>query len=83
MHANAPGLHVACPQCGTMSFATAERGFGLGNAAAGALLIGPVGLLGGMIGRKEIELACNACGHRWELDQQAVTTLASGNTQSC
>jgi tellurium resistance protein TerD len=41
-----------------------EKGFGLGKAAIGAFLLGPVGLLGGLIGRKKIEVICRACGHR-------------------
>jgi hypothetical protein len=63
---NAPGLHIKCPKCSSMSIATGQKGFGLGKAAAGLFLLGPAGLLGGMVGRKKIELVCLACGKRFE-----------------
>ena len=37
-----------------MNIATGQKGFGLGKAAVGGLLLGPVGLLGGMLGRKKL-----------------------------
>ena len=65
---NAPGLHIKCPNCNSMNISSGQKGFGLGKAAVGAVLLGPVGLLGGMLGRKRIELICRACGHKWEPD---------------
>jgi DNA-directed RNA polymerase subunit RPC12/RpoP len=65
---NAPGINIKCPVCNSMNFSTGQKGFGLGKAAAGAILLGPVGLLGGMFGRKKIELVCQACGHKWKPD---------------
>jgi len=53
-----------------MNISSGQKGFGLGKAAVGALLLGPVGLLGGMLGRKKIELVCQACGYRWKPDPQ-------------
>jgi tellurium resistance protein TerD len=47
-----------------MSISSGQKGFGLGKAAVGAILLGPVGLLGGMLDRKKIELVCQSCGHR-------------------
>jgi len=69
----APGLHLKCPKCGSMNIGTGQQGFGLGKAAAGLVLLGPVGLFGGMIGRKKIELVCQNCGKKWkpEPDQLA------------
>ncbi|WKZ43336.1 MAG: hypothetical protein QY302_14660 [Anaerolineales bacterium] len=63
---NAPGLRINCPACQSMSIATGEKGFSLGKAAAGALLLGPIGIAGGLLGRKNIEFVCQACGHRWK-----------------
>ena len=63
---NAPGLHIKCPSCGSMNISSGVKGFGLGKAAVGAVLLGPVGLLGGMMGRKKVELNCQACGTRWK-----------------
>jgi ribosomal protein L32 len=61
----APGVNIKCPKCGSTNIAAGEKGFSLGKAAVGALLLGPAGLLGGMAGRKKIEIACRSCGHRW------------------
>jgi hypothetical protein len=61
-----PGLALRCPACQSMNITTGEKGFGLGKAAAGALLLGPVGLLGGIVGKKDIQFVCQACGHRWK-----------------
>lgn len=63
---NAPGLHIKCPACQSMNVSPEAKGFSLGKAAAGALLLGPVGLVGGMLGRKDIEFVCKACGHKWK-----------------
>lgn len=70
---NAPGLHIKCPKCDSMNVSTGQKGFGLGKAAAGAILLGPIGLLGGMIGRKEAELVCQNCNHKWKLDPKIIS----------
>ena len=67
----APGLHIRCPECGSMSFTSGQKGFSLGKAAAGGILLGPVGLLGGLIGRKKAELTCSKCNHSWAPDPKA------------
>lgn len=63
---NLPGLHIKCPKCNSMNIRVGQKGFGLGKAAGGAILLGPVGLLGGMLGRKKIEFVCQACGCKWK-----------------
>ena len=60
-----PGLHIKCPICDSMSIAIGQKGFSLGKAAAGGILLGPLGLLGGLIGRKKIEIVCQACEYKW------------------
>ena len=55
-----------CPNCNSTHIVADKKGFGLGKAAAGALLLGPVGLLGGMIGSKNTILVCSNCGNRWK-----------------
>jgi tellurium resistance protein TerD len=57
---------VKCPKCRSTQIAAGNQGFGLGKAAVGGLLLGPVGLLGGMIGSKKIEITCLKCGHKWK-----------------
>ncbi|MDP1859703.1 MAG: hypothetical protein Q8K82_13590 [Gemmatimonadaceae bacterium] len=56
---------VQCPKCGGEQIAGAKAGFGLGKAAVGAVALGPVGLLGGLIGSKAVRVGCLACGHQW------------------
>jgi len=65
-----PGIKVNCPRCGSMSFQVSQKGFGVGKAAAGVLLIGAIGAVGGMIGAKDVEMKCVQCGHRWTPTQQ-------------
>jgi len=61
---NSPGLNVACPKCGSRNLSAGQKGFGIGKAAAGAVLLGPVGLVGGMLGRKKTVFVCQDCGHK-------------------
>lgn len=56
---------VKCPKCGSTQFTVKTKGFGLGKAALGAVALGPVGLLGGLIGSKKIKVVCLKCGHEW------------------
>lgn len=58
---------VRCPQCGSNQIYADKKGFVLGKAAAGGLLLGPVGLLGGMLGSKKIIITCLKCGHKWSI----------------
>jgi len=61
-----PADHVvACPACGSSQITAQKKGFGLGKAAAGGLLLGPVGLLGGMLGSGTIRITCLSCGYEW------------------
>jgi len=60
---------VRCPKCNSNQITANNKGFGLGKAAIGGLLLGPVGLLGGVIGSKKIMINCLKCGHRWEPGQ--------------
>jgi hypothetical protein len=57
---------VKCPKCGSTQISAGDKGFGLGKAAAGGLLLGPVGLLGGLIGSKKVIVTCLKCGYKWE-----------------
>lgn len=63
---NLPGLHITCPKCGSMNFSIGKKGFGLGKATAGAILLGPIGLLGGLMGRKDVEFVCLNCNNKWK-----------------
>jgi len=57
---------LKCPRCHSAQLHAGDRGFGLGKAAAGGVLLGPVGLLGGLIGSKKVMITCLKCGHKWQ-----------------
>lgn len=54
-----------CPFCGNPNIQAVKKGFGLGKAAVGGLLLGPAGLLGGAIGANDIQFVCLSCGRKW------------------
>ncbi|MDO0824608.1 TerD family protein [Desulfosporosinus nitroreducens] len=56
---------MACPRCHSNQVTAGKKGFGLGKAAIGGVLLGPVGLLAGFIGSKNVEFVCLSCKERW------------------
>ncbi len=57
---------VRCPRCRSTQLTANRKGFGLGKAAAGGLLLGPVGLLGGFLGSSKVKITCLKCGYTWK-----------------
>lgn len=57
---------LTCPKCGSAYLTGDKKGFGLGKAVVGGVLLGGVGLLGGFIGSRKIMVSCMQCGHAWE-----------------
>lgn len=57
---------IKCPRCRSTQLHTGDKGFGLGKAAAGGVLLGPVGLLGGFLGSKKVMITCLKCGYKWQ-----------------
>ncbi len=57
---------VRCPRCGSTQLTTKDRGFSLGRAVQGGLLLGPLGLAGGLLGSKKTMIVCLQCGREWE-----------------
>ena len=59
-----------CPMCGEQYqqklVDTTKKGFSVGKAAAGAVLLGPVGLVGGALGKKKQCYYCGKCGFNHE-----------------
>jgi tellurium resistance protein TerD len=54
---------VKCPKCSSTQITANKKGFGLGKAVAGGLLIDPLGLLGGFAGSGNVKITCLSCGH--------------------
>ncbi|MBS4191928.1 TerD family protein [Bacillus sp. FJAT-49705] len=63
------GDNILCTRCGSSNVRTGQKGFGLGKAAIGSLILGPVGLLGGFIGKKQLKFNCNNCQNTWSPNQ--------------
>ena len=63
------GEDIVCPRCYSSNVRTGKKGFGLGKAAIGGLILGPVGLLGGFIGKNQLKFTCQACGSSWSPSQ--------------
>lgn len=59
-----------CPMCGERVnwklVDTANKGFSVGKAAVGAVLLGPIGLVGGALGKKKQFYYCGICGFNHE-----------------
>ena len=59
---------LCCPACGSrtgwVKVSSGKKGFSVGKAAAGAVLLGPVGLVGGALGKKTETYYCKNCGFR-------------------
>lgn len=55
-----------CPMCGEVNkwinVDTANKGFSVGKAAIGAVVFGPVGVIGGALGKKKAFYQCGKCG---------------------
>jgi len=58
---------IKCPKCGSTQITAGNKGFGLGKSAAGLVLLGPVGLLGGLVGSKKIKITCLKCWYSWKV----------------
>lgn len=55
-----------CPMCNERvtwkKVDKSKQGFSLGKAAVGGVLLGPVGLLGGALGKATVTYCCGKCG---------------------
>lgn len=56
-----------CPVCGEqeewkISETGKKKGFNKKGAALGAVLLGPIGLLGGALGKPMVTIKCGKCG---------------------
>lgn len=65
--------NLHCPRCQSSRVTAGKKGFGIGKAVVGSLLLGPVGLLGGFIGSKNLEFLCLDCNQRWNSSNNSNT----------
>lgn len=56
-----------CPKCHSTSVSVNKKGFGLGKSALGLVALGPVGLLGGLIGANKLKATCLHCGNEFKI----------------
>lgn len=57
---------IRCRKCGSDQVQGDKKGFGVGKAALGALVIGPLGLVAGGLGSSKVLITCLACGNKWK-----------------
>ena len=60
----------SCPMCGETfrwkQVDSSKKGFSVGKAAVGGILLGPIGLLGGALGKRKECYCCGNCGFEHE-----------------
>lgn len=77
-----PGLRISCPKCESVSVSVGKKGFSVGQAAAGGIAVGPVGLAAGMIGSKDTEFVCLSCNHKWKASASQKAPTASTTSEA-
>lgn len=58
---------ATCPVCKSKDIKAEKQGFKAGRAFIGKTLLGPAGILAGMIGEDDIKAECQDCGHKWKI----------------
>jgi len=57
---------LCCPRCRSKELHAEKKGFSAGNAIAGVVLAGGLGLLAGTLGSQDIKITCLKCGNRFK-----------------
>lgn len=58
---------VGCPKCGSTQLTANKKGFSLGKALVGGLVLVPIaGVATGMIGKNKILITCLSCGKQFK-----------------
>lgn len=58
-------LRVCCPRCGSTQIQAGQTGYDTGCGSLGCCLLGPLGLILGLIGSSKVVCTCLACGHKF------------------
>lgn len=64
-YSQSPDQGMGCPTCHSTQVTAGKKGFGVGKALLGGVMLGPVGILAGFIGSKNMEFVCLSCKTRW------------------
>lgn len=65
---------IKCPKCGCDQLSANKKGFGLGKAIVGGVILGPAGALGGFVGSRKVQITCISCGHQWGAGDKKLST---------
>lgn len=57
---------VSCPRCFSTSLTANKKGYSVGKAAFGAIVVGPLGLAAGGMGSNKVIITCLSCGHQFK-----------------
>jgi len=57
---------IKCPRCGSDKISANKKGFGVGKAIVGDLLLGSVGILAGGIGSNKVFITCLSCNKQFK-----------------
>ncbi len=57
---------LCCPKCGSTSLHADKKGFSVGKALLGRVLVGGIGLLGGFMGSSKVMITCLNCGYTFK-----------------
>lgn len=61
------GHQVRCPKCGSTQLSANKKGFSLGKAVVGGIVLNPIlGAATGMIGKDKIIVTCLNCGRQFK-----------------
>ena len=57
---------ICCPKCGSTNLHADKKGFSIGKALLGRVLVGGIGFLGGFMGGNKVMITCLNCGHTFK-----------------
>ena len=57
---------IRCPKCGSDQITANKKGFGVGKAIAGDVLLGPIGMFAGGVGSNKVLITCLSCGKQFK-----------------